>query len=198
MGLPKVQSKAGKLKIKRAARRGRPLTLNVAREPNGWISRRTTLQEPANRLALAVRARKLGVGVEEARDPRLATYIGRLAILGAEKGAGGISGAQYDAAQTFLEVRNHYQWAISSPDAIWEERAQRTFGETEDETTRRNIARYEAICKSLQEAQNTSPYENIGAALQYIVIEDRELPHMLGTLRLALNALARHFYGNSR
>jgi len=109
MGLPKVQSKAGKLKIKRAARRVRPLTLNVAREPNGRISRRTTLQEPANRLALAVRARKLGVGVEEARDPRLATYIGRLAILGAEKGVGGISGAQYDAAQTFLEVRNHHQ-----------------------------------------------------------------------------------------
>jgi len=40
----------------------------------------------------------MGVGVEEARDPRLATYIGRLARLGVETGAGGISSAQYDAA----------------------------------------------------------------------------------------------------
>jgi len=119
MGLAKVQSKARKLKIKRAVRRGRPLTPNVAREPNGRISRRVTPQEPADRLALAVRARKLGVRVEEARDPRLATYIGRLAILGAKKGAGGISAAQYDAAQTFLEVRNNYQQAILSPGALW-------------------------------------------------------------------------------
>jgi len=124
MGLSKVQSKAGKLKIKRTARRGRPLTPNVAREPNGRISRSAAHQEPADRLALAVRARKLGVGVEEARDPRLATYIGRLAILGAKDGAGGISGTQYDAAQTFLEVRNNYQRAILSSGAIWEECAQ--------------------------------------------------------------------------
>jgi len=178
MGLSKVQSKAGKLKIKRAVRRGRPLTPNVAREPNGRISRRVTHQEPADRLALMVRARKLGVGVEEARDPRLATYIGRLAILGAKKGAGGISGAQYDAAQTFLEVRNNYQRAILSSGATWEECVQRTFGEMEAETTRRNIARYEAMMKSLQQAQSAAPCENLSAALQYIVIEDRELPHV--------------------
>jgi len=54
------------------------------------------------------------------------------------------------------------------------------------------------MMKSLQQAQSAAPCENLSAALQYIVIEDRELPHMLGTLRLALNALARHFYGNSR
>jgi len=193
MGLSKVQSKAGKLKIKRAVRRGRPLTPNVAREPNGRISRALKPQEPADRLALAVRARKLGVRVEEARDPRLATYIGRLALLGVKNGAGGISAAQYDAAQTFLEVRNNYQQAILSPGALWGECAQKTFGETGEEAARRNIARYEEMMKSLQEAQNTAPCENLGAALQYIVIEDREMHHMLGTLRLALNALARHF-----
>jgi len=63
--------------------------------PNGRISRAVTPQEPADRLALVVRAQKMGVGVEEARDPRL---VGRLARLGVETGAGGISSAQYDAA----------------------------------------------------------------------------------------------------
>jgi len=47
--------------------------------------------------------------------------------------------------------------------------------------------------KALYQAQSAAPYENLATALQYLVIEDKELPHMLGTLRLALNALARHF-----
>jgi len=143
-------------------------------------------------LALEVRARHLGLSVDEVRDPRTATYIGRLAMMGAE--AGGLSEQQYQVAQKFLEIRNNYQRAILSPDAAWEERVIRTFGETEEETTRRNIARYEAMMKAVQEAQLKSPNENFHAALQYLVIEDKELPHMVGTLRLVLNALYRHFH----
>jgi len=95
-------------------------------------------------------------------------------------------------------VRNNYQRAILSSGATWEECVQRNFGETEAEITRRSIARYEEMMKALQEAQSAAPCENLSTALQYIIIEDREIPHMLGILRLALNALARHFYGNPR
>ncbi|CAM1652698.1 hypothetical protein [Bartonella apihabitans] len=31
-------------------------------------------------------------------------------------------------------------------------------------------------------------------ALQYIVLEDLELPHLVGATRLVLNALNRHFF----
>jgi len=48
--------------------------------------------------------------------------------------------------------------------------------------------------KTLQEAQFDNRAANLGAALQYLVIDDLELPHMIGTLRLALNALHRHFF----
>jgi len=206
----KALSKAGKLKIKRAMRRakvGRPFIEGVAREPNGRISRAITPPEPADKLALTVRARQLGVSVEAARDPRLGTYIGRLSILGVEarggegetrtgsvKNAGGISREQYDAAQTFLEVRNNYLRAILSPAAVYDERIALTDGETQEEAAKRDIARYEAALRAVQAAQLESPTDNLYAALQCLVIEDKELPYMVGTLRLVLNALHRHFF----
>jgi len=187
-----VKHKSRAAKLRRYKRRGRPLTPNVAREPNGRISRAKVPPEPANRLALEVRARRMGVSVSEARDPRLATYIGRLYRLGAEHG--GISRDQYAAALAFLEIRNNYQRAILSQGATWDECTQRTFGESEEETTRRNIARYEAMMKALREAQFDVPHENLYAPLQYLVIDDLELPYMIGTLRVALNLLCHHFF----
>jgi len=197
MAVIKAQSKAGKLKHKRALRRGqngkvgRPFVQGVAREPNGRISRAITPPEPADKLALEVRARQLGVSVEKARDPRLGTYIGRLAILGAKHG--GLSDEQYQAALTFLEIRNNWLRAIGSPAAHYEERIALSEGESQEEAVKRDKARYETMMKALQEAQFDNRQENLGAALQYLVIEDKELPYMIGTLRLALNALARHF-----
>jgi len=193
MAATKALSKAGKLRHKRAARRGRPLTPNVMREPNGRISRAITLPEPADKLALEVRARQLGVSVEAARDARLATYIGRLAILGVEDGAGGISDEQYKAAQTFLEIRNNWLRAIGSPAAVFEERIGLPDGQAQEEAVRHDKARYEAMMTALQEAQFDNRQENLRAALQYLVIDDLELAYMIGALRLALNALHRHF-----
>jgi len=186
-------SKAQKLKLKKISR-GRPFIQNVAREPNGRISRAKRIREPADNLALKVRARKMGVSVNEARDPRLATYIGRLAILGIEEGAGGISDTQYEAALKFLEVRNRYLWAIGSPAAIHEESG----GVLDDvgyaEATKRDIVRYEAMMEAVSEAQFFNRSDNLVAALQYLVVDDVALPHMVGTLRVALNLLCHHFF----
>jgi len=191
MAVTKAFSKAEKLKHKRAAR-GRPFTPDVAREPNGRISRAKRIREPADRLALSVRARHLGVSVEEARDPRLSTYIGRLYRLGAQ--AGGLSEEQYDAALAFLEIRNKYLWAIGSPAALHEEGTGVLDDVGYEEAVKRDRARYGAMLKALQTAQFEHRHDNLFAALQYLVIDDVELPHMLGALRLALNALNNHFF----
>jgi len=190
----KAGSKGKKLATKRHARGkvGRPLVEGMAREPNGRISRTRRPSEPVDKLALQARARKMGVSIEQARDPCLATYIGRLYRLGDK--AGGISRDQYAAALTFLEVRNNWSRAILSPGATWDECAQRTFGETQEETTRRNIARFEAMMKAIREAQLFNRTDNLQAVLQYIVIDDLELPHMVGTLRVILNVLHKHFF----
>jgi len=138
----------------------------------------------------AKRARRLGVSVKGARDPRLATYIGRLYRPGQSDG---LSRDQYEAALTFLQIRNNWLRAIGAPAAHYEERTGLPDEQNQEEAVRRDKARYEAMRQALQEAQFDAPHENLHAALQYLVIDDLELPHMLGTLRLALNALAHHF-----
>ena len=44
-------------------------------------------------------------------------------------------------------------------------------------------------------AQESNRGANLFAALDHIVFQDREMLHMLGDLRLCLNALNRHFRG---
>jgi len=190
MTVTKAGSKAGRLKARRGRRGRPPIIPNRPREPNGRISRARSVREPADRLALVVRARQLGVSVEQARDPRLATYIGRLNRLGKDDG---LSYAQYQAALTFLQIRNNWLRAIGSPAAHYEERIGLSDEQNQEEAVKRDKARYEAMRQALKEAQFDAPHENLYAALQYLVIDDLELPHMVGTLRLALNALDRHF-----
>jgi len=190
----KTVSKAQKLAAKRQNRRGRPYIQDVAREPNGRISRAIVppQREPADKLALEVRARKMGVSVSEARDARLSTYIGRLAIWGTK--GGGISDEQYDTALRFLVIYNDWRKACGSPAAFWEEKsAEERFVLSVEEVSSLAKLRYSAARQAIQEAQNQHPHDNLYASLQYLVIEDKELPHMVGTLRLALNALAREF-----
>jgi len=189
----RAQKLAAKVKARRVewAKRGRPMIEGVFREPNGRISRAKKPPEPADKLALEARARQLGVSVRQARDPRLGSYIGRLVILGAEHG--GLSEAQYGAALRFLEVRNNWLRAIGSTAAHYEERVASSEDDSQEEAVKRDKARYEAMMKALQEAQFDNRQENLGAALQYLVIDDLELPYMIGTLRVALNALSRHF-----
>jgi len=186
----KAGSRAAKLK----AKRGRPFIEGVVREPNGRISRAKVPSEPANRLALEVRARQMGVSVEEARDPRVTTYIGRLYRLGKDDG---LSREQYEAAQAFLTVLNDYRKAIQSPAAVYDERVARGEGMGEAEAAREAKARYETVMRVITQAQFEHRRDNLHAALQHVVIEDRELPHLIGTLRLLLNALARHFFEKS-
>jgi|GEM_PF-564421 len=185
-GLGAEEKKAGE----KRARRGRPRLDGKLREPNGRISR--ALNPPAL-LALQARAFHSGLSLEQAKDPRAETYLGRLAIFGRSDG---LSKDQYEAGQKFLQLRNDYRRSMLSPGAYYEATGMR-LGED-------NMAEYEAwaarvkkryaqMLKAVQEAQIDNGRENLYAALQYVIIDGLELPYLLGAVRLVLNVLHRYF-----
>jgi len=187
------------------AKRG-PKRKNVAREPNGRALR--TIPEPADEVAIAARAKTLmahwkikddapdyGAKVKEAkeaaRQPLTGTFIGLL-YFNKE-----ISKIQYEASQTFLTLTNQERKRTNSALAHYE--ASETLSELRsqediDASNRALQARYIAMQKAIQEAQN---YQrgNLWAALQFCVVDNRGFEHMIGDLRLALNALDLFFNG---
>lgn len=174
----------------KTARRGRPRIEGKLREPNGRISRAAN---PPALAALQARAFHAGLSLEQAKDPRAETYLGRLAIFGR---GDGLSRDQYEAAQQFLLLRNDYQKALLSPGAYYEATGTHLNADNMAEYqawAARVKKRYAAALKAVQEAQMDNGRENLYAALQYVVIDNRELPYLLGAARLLLNALHRHF-----
>lgn len=178
------------------AKRG-PKRKNVAREPNGRALR--TIPEPADEVALSARAKMLcqqwGIKDTEAKvlakDPFSSTFVGTLQRLGQ------ITKIQYDASQTFLTLTNQERKRTNSALAHYE--ASETLSELRsqediDASNRALQARYIAMQKAIQEAQN---YQrgNLWAALQFCVVDNRGFEHMIGDLRLALNALDLFFNG---
>lgn len=171
-------------------KRGRPRISGQIREPNGRVSRAKKQKE---KLALTMRAKHYGLTLEQAADPKAATHLGRLCLQGKEKG---LSQEQYDAAIRFLNLKNEYQKSLLSPGAFYEQAGTiSTHGDLVEYEAwvERVKKRYQAALKALQEAQFDNAKENIFAALQYVIIKDQNLPHLLGAARLTLNALDRHF-----
>ncbi|OLL50018.1 hypothetical protein AT247_07030 [Bartonella henselae] len=56
----------------------------------------------------------------------------------------------------------------------------------------------ETVTKVLKEAQCLYRQHNLYAALQYLVMEDQELPHLVNALRIALNTLQKYFDPKSK
>jgi len=171
-------------------RRGRPPVEGRLREPNGRLSR---AKNPVQKVALEARARHTGLTIEAAAQPRAENYLGTLSLLGAHEG---ISDEQYEAAQRFLALRNNYRKSLLSPGAYYEETG--AGGKSEDMEAyaawaARMRKHYSQALKAVQEAQLDNGQENLYAALHYVVMEGRCLPHLLGATRMVLNALYRHF-----
>jgi len=171
--------------------RGRPRVRGALREANGRIVR---AKNPVQNIALLARMRHYGLSKEAAGDVRAENYLGRLSLLGS---ADGLSRKQYEAAQRFLAVRNDYQKSLLSPGAYYEEMGLGLATDEEEKDyqawVQRVRRRYAAALRAVQEAQNDNGAENLYAALHYVVIEGLDLPHLLGSTRMVLNALHRHF-----
>jgi hypothetical protein len=187
-------------------KRGRPKKINVIREPNGRVSRKH--QEPPSKLALEARARMMGVSMEAAEDPQTAEWIGKLhrRYQDWRRGAASsecqpsmsISSTQYDAIKSYRLLRNDYLKAIQAPGAVYDGGG-RGLGDEDAANTwaRYMTSKYDAARKAIQEAQNGSCF-NLWAALDHCVIQEQQMPHMIGDLRVLANALATHFNGKRK
>jgi hypothetical protein len=173
---------------------GRKRKQGVARTPKGRISRAlANMQDNAE--PIAVRMRMFGLTEPQARDQKAATFVGRLCLMGTR--TGGISDGQYDAALEYKLQNDAYRRAISAPDSL--ANATRSGGEGDpDEHVRwcRVVtAKFKASERIVSAEQCTidNRGRNLFAALDYLVLRDQQFSHMIGDLRIALNARVRHY-----
>lgn len=145
----------------------------------------------AMHVAVMARVRVHGVPLDRAKGQNAGSFVGRLCD---EKA---ISPAQLDAAKTYLAERDAYRRAISAPaemDAVDLNRVQGKASGENISRTQQAVARYEATLKAVQVAQNALRNDaTLLAALDLCVCRDVALWHLVGDLRLALNALAKHY-----
>lgn len=185
------------------------------REPNGRLSRRKkdvasrfldTLsldERDAIGVGVAARIRLHGVKPEHSRDQMAGSYLGRLRM------EQQITASQYEAGIAYLSDMEAYRIAIRAPRQPGAVDLNATHGnsvsvESVDFVQRAitkmdgpidaNGRRHGGIRGAIQEKQNdVRGIANLWAALSLIVLEDRPLPNLVGDLRYALNALAKHY-----
>lgn len=169
---------------------GRKKQTGVKRTAGGRKSRAADAYQE-NIEPILTRMRLFGLSEQDARDQKAATFIGRLQLTKV------LSQVQYDAAQEYLRLREAYQRAIKSPDALRSSNGGGDQGESPTYAAwcQSVIGKWDALTKSIQNEQ--SLHENRGAmffaALDYLVCRDEQHWHMVGDCRLALNACAHHF-----
>lgn len=175
--------------------KGRPRKTNVQRTKSGAISRAKGAYHD-NEDGIALRMRIFGLTEKEARDQKAATYVGRLCLAGIRNSTDGISQAQYDAATAYLEARENFKRAVKSPDALatGSGGASGLEGADYENWCQRAVAKWEGIQAAIQLEQGF--HENRGAnmyaAVYHLLDRDGQHPHMIGDLRLALNAVGHH------
>ncbi|UDF30056.1 UNVERIFIED_ORG: hypothetical protein LHK14_01670 [Roseateles sp. XES5] len=188
-----MASKAEKRSRKRAGRKPRT---GVARTDSGAISRAKTPGEAPDAVARAARMKIFGLCARDASTAEAASVMGRLSLLGQE--GGGIASDQYEALTRFAACREQYMLSINAPDSLLRRGEGGASGTDDAEGKARIRQRYLAARAAIQRAQDEHPGANLWAVVQHIVIEDRDLPYMIGDLRIVGNALARHYRGLDR
>ncbi|WP_126604030.1 hypothetical protein [Bartonella vinsonii] len=167
---------------------GCPKIIGQLREPNGRISRAKSPREAVDTLAIEMRAKRFGLMLQEAKNPLAGSYIGRLCLQGV------LTQDQYDAAQKYLQIRNNYLCAKGLPSAVFNEMPSSTDDKARDKWVEFATEQFFNMQEVIKEAQCLYRQYNLYAAIQYLVIEDQMLPHLVSSLRVALNALQKHFH----
>lgn len=174
------------------------------REANGRLSRRPVdlMKRVDDKLdadvretlrpGIEARVRLHGIAPEVSRDQRAGSFIGRLCM------GGEVNMRQYEAAQLYLEDHRNNLMAIRAPrdpSGVDLNRVQGGSGDAENvEFYRRATTRWRSAQSAVQDRQNELRGGGaLYAALDYCLVRDVEAHHMVGWLREALNALARHY-----
>lgn len=173
---------------------GRKPTAGAKRTPSGRLSRAADAYTE-NIDPILTRMRMFGFTETEARDQKAESYIGRLYLTG-QLGKKPYSDFMWDASQAYREAYEHYQRAVKSPDALRSSGGGGDQGESEtyDRWCRSAVARWDSLKRAISNEQCTfvNRGTNLLAALDYIVLRNQEHLHMVGDVRVALNAVAHH------
>jgi len=179
------------------------------REPNGKLSRKPA--DVANRRKVAwdmqaqeaiapvleARQRLFGLSADEARDQRAGSFIGRLCLMGVKDETEGITLTQYEALCAWENSAKANSMVISGPksDAAFDpNRVAGRAAELGEKFANRIRAQHHRAEVAVQAKQNElRGTANLFSALYECVQRDREHFHLLGDLRAAANALARHY-----
>ncbi|WP_273760736.1 hypothetical protein [Bartonella sp. ML70XJBT.G] len=173
--------------MKKNKKRGRPKITGQIREANGRISRAKAPREAVDKLAIEMRAKRFSLSLQDAKNPLASTYIGRLCLQGV------LTQEQYDTAQQYLQIRNNYLCAKGLPSAIYDEMPSSSDDKARDKWVEFATEQFANMQEAIKEAQHLYRQYNLYAALQYLVIEDQELPHLVSSLKVALNVLYRYW-----
>jgi hypothetical protein len=194
-------AKKGKGKQRKGGRK----PMQGAREPNGRLSRkRTHVQErevmsakEAQSVVVQARMRLFGLSEEAAARnvagrPNAGTLHGIMCL------RGDISRAQWDAAEWYLGKRAAWLRAIETPN---QETGPAPGGEFNED-------RHEAFCKRAREDwaaiagcvqdASTETRSPLMSALDVVLARQQYVSHMVGDLRLVLNAIHRRFLSAER
>lgn len=184
-------------------KRGRPRKEGVEREGSGRIRRAKgschAPKEPADAAPLAVRARMNGISIAEAKDQKAGSFIGILRIYGQRdaRDPNGITQEQFEALTNYGKLHQDYRRAIAAPGAGIASEGSGSGGTEISHGYIRWCSRireqHAEVKAAIMDAQCVHRNDHILGALQYCVVEDMRMWHLVGALRLAANALAVHF-----
>lgn len=143
------------------------------------------------RTGIEARARHYGFDAKRAKDQMAGSFVGRLAMTKE------ITLQQHEAAVRFCEVYRDMQIAVGGPKpsgAVNLNATKGLPGPENVERSRKALADWRGAVDAIQERQNELRGAGaLYAALDYCVLRDEQHPHLVGSLREGLNALARHF-----
>lgn len=181
--MTKARTKAEKLRDKR---KGRPCKADAARTKSGRISYAQDPAEAPDVLARRKRVELYGGEMDGAGDQIRGSVIGRLKI------SKEISEQQYGALQRYFELHERFFSSIQAPDSLRNTGGGSAMRIPDDSIDINLKEKWKAIREVISDAQKYHN-GNILAALQFIVVKDEFHEHMIGDVRIAANALARHY-----
>ena len=170
---------------------GRPRLADVARHPHGGTVRRTLLEVRDDALSVnrEARQRQYGIAAAEATQPEWGSVLGRLYKLG------DITRPQLDAGLAYAQMRSDYNRVMMSRPMPSGSDLERQHGHDGSDGTDPAYVAWSARIRQLHErcvlALMATMDLHATAAIERVAVEDRPAGNLVGSLRLALNAVGK-------
>lgn len=163
--------------------------LSRSKDARAWITNQD--ERAAMAPALEARQRLFGLSEKDAKEGAAGSVVGRLLLNKV------IRRDQYDAAKRYLEVRNAYQRAIGAVPDFTQPRDPFAASDDPERAWKAFCGHarkaHDALLKALGDLMASERSPAPMAALDVFLVKDVHEPSLIGPLRMALNALGKHF-----